>query len=133
MNHKLIGIYVHQRIKRHLGGGRIFVLFELVLGSQNCVKNTFLVYKSPVLSSFMKGNVCYFNLAVFLVTFQRILHRLVTKCQVQCCTSLPMISPKIVYFFCISLCNNDIILSEHVMRWIVVPFWVHFSTSGAPK
>ena len=71
----------------------------------------------------MKGNVCYFNLAVFLVTFQRILHRLVTKCQVQCCTSLPMNSPEIVYIFCISLCNNDIILSEHVMRLIVVPFW----------
>ena len=101
--------------------------------AENCIKNTFLVYKSPILSSFMKDNICYLNLTVFPWTCQSILHRLVTKCQVQCCTSLPMISPKIAYIFCILICNNDIILSEHVMRLIVVPFWVHFSTSGAPK
>ena len=81
----------------------------------------------------MKDNICYLNLTVFLCSCQSILHRLVTKCQVQCCTSLPMISPKIAYIFCILIRNNDMILSEHVMRLIVVPFWVHFSTSGAPK
>ena len=39
----------------------------------------------------------------------------------------------ISYIFCISICSNDIISSEHVMRLIAVPFLVHIRTSGAPK